>query len=302
MRNRFWYTFTFCILALAMVQNTAFAQEIQLKGSFLADSAKIGEPVMYSFSVRYPRQLTVLLPDSTFNFAPFEIIDKTYYPTRTDSLFSRDSVIYTLATFELDKVQLLRLPAYLVHGNDSSSVFSDPDTLKVLEMIPVLTDSAAFVENTAYKEVEKEINYPYIITGSVVAMALLVALAFIFGKPFHRQYRIYKLKRQYRKYEKEYKESLAAYEAKEGNVQPETLLGIWKAYMEQLEKIPYTRLTTKEIASRQVNGTDLNRILRPIDRGIYGSLSENRMTQSFQELHTVATSHFQKKIKEVRNA
>ena len=300
MRNSFWFPFTFCLVLL--LHSTAFAQEIQPKGRFLADSVRIGEPVMYSFSVRYPRQLNVLLPDSTFNFAPFEIIDKTYYPTRTDSLFSTDSVIYTLSTFELDSIQQLRLPAYLLLGRDSSVVFSEPDRIRVLEMIPVLTDSAAFVENTAYKEVEKEFNYPYVIAGTVVALAILIALAFIFGKPFQRQYRIYKLKRQYKKYEKEYQQALAAYESREESMQPEALLGIWKGYMEQLEQIPYTKLTTKEIASRQVNGTDLNRILRPIDRGIYGRLSDNRMIQSFQELHTVANHSFKKKVKEVRNA
>lgn len=298
MHKRYWLSVFFCLFVSAIV----LAQEIQLKGSFLADSVKIGEPVLYSFSVRYPRQLDVLLPDSTFNFAPFEFVEKTYYPTKSDSLFSTDSVVYTLATFELDQQQQLRLPAYILRQRDSSIVFADPARIQVLEMIPVLSDSAAFIENTAYTPVPQEVNYPYLIAGIIFALLILAALAWVFGKPIQRQYQIYKLKRAYRRYEKEYQQALEGYESKKDDVRPEHLLGIWKYYMEQLEQVPYTKLTTKEIAARQTNGTNLNHILKPIDRGIYGRLSENRISQSFQELHQVATKRYHDKVKEVRHA
>lgn len=298
MRKRYWLPVFFCLFVPALVS----AQEIQLKGRFLADSVKIGEPVLYSFTVRYPRQLDVLLPDSTFNFAPFEFVDKTYFPTRSDSLFSTDSVVYTLSTFELDHQQQLRLPAYILRQRDSSAVFADPARIQVLEMIPVLTDSAAFIENTAYTEVPQAVNYPYLIAGIAFALLILGALIWTFGKPIQRQYHIYKLKRAYRRYDKEYRQALKGYEARDEAVRPEQLLGIWKYYMEQLDQVPYTRLTTKEIAARQTNGTNLNHILKPIDRGIYGRLSENRMSQSFQELHQVATKRYHEKVKEVRHA
>lgn len=300
MRKWFWISFSFCLLLLFPFSGQA--QEIQLKGRFLADSLKIGEPVFYSFSVRYPRNLNILLPDSTFNFSPFEFLDKTYYPTQSDSLYSTDSVVYTLASYELENIQQLRMPAYLVQGRDSSALWTIPDSVRILEMIPALTDSTAFVENTTYMPVEKEFNYLYAIVGGLLAIGLCTALVIAFSAPIKRQYKIYKLKRSFHKYEKEYKEALASYEAREGTVRPENLLGIWKSYMEQLEKVPYTKLTTKEISSLRRNGTDLNRILRPIDRGIYGTMSDNRMTQSFQELYQVANHSYHNKVKEVRHA
>lgn len=277
------------------------AQEIQVKGKFLAESVKIGEPVFYSFTVRYPRQLDVLLPDSSFNFTPFEFVDKTYFPTQSDSLYSTDSVVYTLSTFELGQVQLLRMPAYVLNGRDSSAVFTAPDSVQVEEMISVLTDSAAFIEEVAYTPVEKEFNYPYAIAGSLLAIVVLLVIALVFGKPLHRKYQQYRLKRTYKRYEKEYGRTLQAYENGE-DVRPETLLNIWKSYMERLEKVPYTKLTSKEIAALHNNGSDVRSILRPIDRGIYGRLSENRMAQSFHELQGVARSRFQAKLKEVRHA
>jgi hypothetical protein len=298
-RNYRWLWSSFLLVLLSIT--AGHAQEIRLKGEFSAESVKIGEPVFYSFSVSYPKHLDVLLPDSAFNFAPFEFVDKTYYPTQSDSLYSSDSVVYTLSTFELGQMQLLRMPAYVLEGRDSTAVFTAPDTVYVEEMISVLTDSATFIEEVAYTKVEKEFNYPYAIAGSIVAMALLVILGLVFGKPLHRRYQLYRLKRTYKQFEKEYGSTLQAYES--GNdVRPETLLNIWKKYMEQLEKVPYTKLTSKEIVALHQNGSDVHNILRPIDRGIYGRLSENRMAQSFHDLQGVARSRFQERIKEVRHA
>lgn len=298
--KRYWFPFVFCLCLF--LPAFGFGQEIQLKGRFLADSVKVGEPVLFSFSVRYPRQMDVLLPDSSFNFAPFEFIEKTYFPTRSDSVYSTDSVVYTLATYELDQLQQLRMPAYIIQQRDSNAIFADPAKLRVLEMIPVVTDSAAFLENTAYVEVPREVNYPYLIAGIVLVLIILAVLTWIFGKPIQRQFLIYKLKKAFRRYEKEYQQTLAGYEARREEIRPERLLDIWKQYMEQLDQIPYTKLTTKEIAARQSNGTNLHHILRPIDRGIYGRLSENRMAQSFLELHQVATKRYHQKVKEVRHA
>lgn len=300
MHKRFWCFFAFCLLLLSPFWGNS--QEIKLKGHFSADTLKLGEPVFYSFTVKYPRKLMVLLPDSAFNFAPFELSEKTYFPTRSDSLFSTDSVVYTLSAFELDRVQKLRLPAYLVQNSDSTVLFSDPDSVVIQEMIAVLTDSATYVENTAYLEVPRKINYPFIIVGGFAALGIILALGFIFSKPLQRQYKIYKLKKQYQKYDQEYRQALKAYGEREENMKPEALLGIWKTYMEKLEKIPYTKLTTKEIAFRHSNGKDLSSILKPIDRGIYGRRADGQIIRSFEDLHQVATDSYKKSIREVQNA
>lgn len=300
MLKRFLYFIIFyCSFFLPV---SGMAQEIELKGEFADQSLKVGEPVMYTFTVRYPRHLNILLPDSTFNFAPFEILDKSYSPTTSDSLFSTDRVIYTLATYELDSLQILRMPAYIVQNGDSSLVFSEPDTVFVEEMIPVLTDSAAFVETTAYTDVEYQFNYPYAIAGTLAGLVILVLLSLVFGKPLQRRYRIYRLRKEYQKYEKAYEEALAAYEAKNEHVQPEGLLNIWKSYMEQLENIPYTRLTTKEIEKMRRHQPPLSEVLRIIDRGIYGRMNDNRFSASFRELQKVARESFETKVKEVQHA
>jgi len=73
--------------------------------------------------------LNILFPDSTFSFAPFELQKKIYFPTSTKNGISRDSVIYYLATYEVDSIQTLKLPVYVVNPMDCTAVFSNTDSV-----------------------------------------------------------------------------------------------------------------------------------------------------------------------------
>src|SRR5688500_16042359 len=76
---------------------TTQAQDVKVSGGFLKDSVQIGEPVAYFLSAAYPQALTVLFPDSTFSFAPFEFNRKRLSPTYTVGGVSHDSVVYYLS-------------------------------------------------------------------------------------------------------------------------------------------------------------------------------------------------------------
>src|SRR5688572_21779587 len=105
MRRVFTFFKTITVTAvLLLITMAGLSQEIKVSGGFVKDSIQIGEPVAYYLSTSYPQSLTVLFPDSIFNFAPFEYSRKAFYPTVTSNGISRDSVIYYLATFEVDKV------------------------------------------------------------------------------------------------------------------------------------------------------------------------------------------------------
>ena len=97
----------------------ATAQTVEPKGVFLQDSTKIGEEVQFALSVKYDRSLDILLPDSLYRFGTFEYNSREYFPTKTDSTFSYDSVVYHLSTFEIDSVQYLQLPVFTIHDQDS---------------------------------------------------------------------------------------------------------------------------------------------------------------------------------------
>src|SRR5882757_4821289 len=79
--------------------SSVYAQEIKInvQAKFSGDSVKIGKPIEFYLSARYPENLNILFPDSTFSFAPFELQKKIYFPTETKNGISRDSVVYHLA-------------------------------------------------------------------------------------------------------------------------------------------------------------------------------------------------------------
>src|SRR5437868_12505441 len=115
-------TAIFCILFF-----TAHAQEIKVRAKFSGDSVKIGKPVEFYLSAHYPEKLNILFPDSTFSFAPFELQKKIYFPTETKNGVSKDSVMYMLATYEVDSIQTLKLPVFVVNAMDCTQVFSNTD-------------------------------------------------------------------------------------------------------------------------------------------------------------------------------
>ena len=56
----------------------ATAQNITPKGLFLNDSILIGSPLPYVLSIKYPKELEIVFPDSLHNFSPFELTSKVY--------------------------------------------------------------------------------------------------------------------------------------------------------------------------------------------------------------------------------
>ena len=65
--------------------------------------------------VTYPDNIEVLLPDSNYNYAPFEYIDKLYLSTVNDSIFNYDEITYKFTSFNLDSIQFLKIPVFVTY-------------------------------------------------------------------------------------------------------------------------------------------------------------------------------------------
>ena len=157
------------------------AQELVPKGVFLKDTVKIGEQVLYSLSITYPVDADVLFPDSLFNFSPFELNQKDYFFTSSNESISFDSAVYNLSTFEIDSVQFLNLPVFLLNNGDSLVLRSDLDSIVLGHVVLQIPDSLAFIENTIYREISKEFNYPYLIAGLIIFTVLFILVYLIFS-------------------------------------------------------------------------------------------------------------------------
>lgn len=281
----------------------AYCQEVVVQGGFLGDSLKIGEEIPFYLSARYNASHTVLFPDSTADFSPFEYVRKTYYPTRTAGGISIDSTVYYLTTFEIDRVQTLTLPVYLIHGPDSL-IFSSPrDTVRIIQLVAQVPDTVSIQElplreQTAYEEVDYAFNFwmMFIIATVLAALALIVWM--LFGERIRQYIKTRRLQKRHSGFLEAYNQLLHELEKSASIPLTESALATWKRYMEQLESRPYTKLTTRETAVFVADPT-LTEHLSQVDRAIYGHAGG--VVASLEMLKAYANKRFEHKLKEVQH-
>lgn len=273
----------------------AHAQQIKPNGYFLQDSMALGEPIQYSLSVEYPSQMQLLFPDSLYDFSPFEYESKQYFPTVTDSTTSRDSVVYTFTSFEVDEIQKLTLPVFLIRQKDSMPLLPATDSVIFKEMIPVVSDTLQLKEDPSFATVPYDFNYPYLIIGLIILFIILIVVAILFGKRITTFIRIWLLTRKHNKFIKQYSSKIQQINKED----LEKYLYEWKRHLEKLNKKPYAKLTTKEIY-RIHPDESLKQNLSTIDKGIYSNATTEGHDKAFNFLKEYAGTIFQQRVNELK--
>ncbi len=276
------------------------AGRLEPKGEFLLDSVKIGEEVAYTFSFRYPAELTVLFPDSTYNFFPFELSRKNYFPTYSDSIYNIDSVVYFFTTFEIDTTQYLRLPVFIIGDSDSSVVFSKPDSIELIHIVNQIPEDPKLKENAAFVPVEEEFNYPMFLVVMAVVIVVVLIIALFYGKRIYKRWKIFMLKRTHNSFTKHFSIMIRDVGSSHPSVKIEHVLAVWKQYMEKLERKPFAKMTTREITQLYTQ-PELKEHLRYIDRTIYGSERSSVLFTAFDYLLKYSIERYHNRREEIRN-
>jgi len=278
------------------------AQEIKVHAKFSGDSVKIGKPIGFYLSAHYPEKLNIVFPDSAFSFAPFELQKKIYFPTKTKNGISRDSVIYMLASYEVDSVQSLKLPVFVINAMDCTQVFSNTDSVFFQNMVKAIPDSLTTEKlplkvNTNYLGVRWQLNYIlFAIAGGVVVIALILVWIF-FGKRIRRYFKLKRMAKSYEAFRIKFESSVEKLDRDFSPQSVEKSLVIWKNYLESLLSKPYTKYTSKEIKMME-NSEELGYALSEIDRMIYGNTRGN-VHAPFAGLKAYVRQQFEKKKQEV---
>jgi hypothetical protein len=298
---------TLIILSFLLFQTgLAFCQSdnVNVKGRFNTDSVRLGEPIEYILSVKYPSELQVLLPDSTYNFAPFEYQKKILFATRTKNNISTDSIVYILNTFEIDSIQTLTLPVYVTHNKDCTQYFSNTDSVLFTSLVKQMPDSVSAEQlplkiNTAYNPVSWLFNYPLfsIIIGILIVLA--VATWLIFGKRIKRYLKVKRLNKKHLAFLQDFDNTVEKLKAGFSPEHAEQTLVVWKRYMEELLNAPYTKATTRELKEIEKN-ENLNLSLSIIDRSIYGRIAPDSI-DSFQFLKEFSQLKYTNKLEEIKH-
>ena len=272
----------------------------QIQGYFTDDTIKIGEPVNYHLVFRHSPSTEVLFPDGKFDFSPFELIKKEFFPTISDSSGSKDSVIYVLRTFDIGKPISYALPVFIILQQDTTIQKPKTDTIVVNEYINQLPDSLKLKENTSFNNVKKEINYPYYIAGTAGALLLLVLLFIFFGKPLTLRYRLFLIRRTHTVFLRQFQRLEKEYKKEDSIIVIEDIVSLWKNYLSRLENKPINTYTTTEI-SVQFNEEELKERLRSIDRAVYGGVVSHEAEIAISYLKKFSNKRFVKRKEEVQN-
>lgn len=289
------------LILLVFIVGASSAQELKPYGFFLKDSVKIGESVPYSLSYKDRKNRPVIFPDSLFDFSPFELLDKEYFDTQSDSINSIDSAVYHLATFEIDTVQKLSLPVFLYTGNDSLELYSMMDSIVLNQVVTQMPDSVNLAETSAYMPLSLEFNYPYWVIGLIVLGIIAIIVLVVWGKAIQKRIKLYRLNKQLIKFKEQFDLEIDELNSDTTKHKIESVLKFWKGYMEKLERVPYTKLTTKEIVLVQ-KSSSLEETLKSIDKNIYSPIEVTALQNDFEFLKDYSEDRYNHVTEGIKNA
>ncbi|GAB4127753.1 MAG: hypothetical protein OHK0045_19050 [Raineya sp.] len=286
--------FGFCALA----QKDSLYQP---KLRFLEDTLLLGKPTPVALTFRYPKQWQVIFVDTNHNYFPFELDKKFFFTTRTDSLYSLDSAIYLLRSFDIDTIQKLRLPVYRIKPQGDSAMFlSNLDSIFFQELIKTKNlDTLLLKADTQIMPLKEKINFHMAIFVMVSTFFILTIVWLFFGDWIKKQIVLLNLKRKHIRFEENFSREINKIKSRKRIKDIEFALLLWKKHLEQIEEKPFSSYTTREIM--EVLPLDrLGNSLQNIDKAIYGTIIEDDLDKDLNYLKTLAQRRYIRRKKLIR--
>jgi len=265
-------------------------------GKFQQDSLKIGTAVEFSFYAQHPAATEVIFPDSSYNFAPFELIARRYFTTRTVSGISLDSVVYTLRTFSVAARQSLSLPAYILEKNDTLPLYSRPDEIKLIQLVQGKADPEKLKSHTELVIIKERFNIAYWLIGAGIIILAFFMIWLLFGKNITIRYRLYTLQKRHTVFINRFNAYIDQFNQSESLQTIEQAITLWKNYLTNLEGNAINSYTTREIASFYNDDEDVTTALRLFDKAIYGNIVSDKSSETiiaFFLLHHFADRRYE---------
>lgn len=285
------------VLCFCLMVSSSKAEK-RPNASFLKDSVQLGEQVTFSLSYAYPRDWNVYFPDSTFGFGDFEWESRDYFSTTEisgDSLL--DSVHYSLQSFELGPFLILSAPVFRIFEEDTSTIWSNRDSVFIIEEIPVLTDSLELISDTSGEEVSTNFNYPRFFWALGLLSAIILFVLVFFGKTIAKFFRLKRMEKANEKFLIQFEELISI--SSPDSKKMEEIKSFWAIYMERVSDNPFSKWTTKEIF-QNTGDKELGEFLKAMDGLIYGGLNQGDWKPGFKLLKTLSQSAYELRREEVK--
>jgi hypothetical protein len=297
-RKKILLVLLLCFYIVGLAQNKD--STLSAKGYFLSDSIQIGNPIPYAFVVKRSSQTQILLPDSTYNFFPFELKKITYFTTQTKKNISVDSVLYEFVTFEVQPKLYLKLPVWLSHEKDSIHVqWTKLDSVALQEMVKT-TPFISLKANTNFYGWQEYFNYPYWIAGILVFLLVVFLVWLLLGRRIIKAYTMFQFNTRHAIFLNEFGRLSNRISSRQAVEDIEKSITLWKKHLEQIENKPYSSYTSKEI-NEQLKDSNLAEALKSIDKAVYGQEVSLEITQALKVLRNLSIIRFEIRKEELRN-
>ena len=285
------------LLCFSGIARDARKQRMKPKGTFLNDSVEVGKPVYFSLSLRHSPESEIFFPDSTFDFSPFELISQRTFVSSTDSRGTLDSAVYHLISFDVSKVQKLRLPVFVFQKKDCTAVFTAPDSVFLIKSNNIdLRKKPILKEETRLVALSREFNFSMLIGSVALIIGVVGSIYWVFGRDIYKQWQLLKLQRRHLEYVRSFNRLMRSAREKSNIKDAEKAIIIWKNYLERLEKKPFATYTTREIIDNMPDD-ELAEALKNMDSIVYGQGRSGNMETYLEVLKTGATRLYRAKRK-----
>lgn len=267
------FLISFLILFLGNLITFGAPKSALPTGIFFDDSIKIGESITYSLSYEYSQDLEVIFPDSSYNYFPFELISKKFFPTVTTNEISKDSAIYKLRTFELNEAVAFALPVFIINHTtgDTTKLYAKLDTVYQKHFIIGIPSQLKLKSNTDFQYVSSWFNYPHFLIITFALSIIGLSIFLIFKKRILKAYNLYMLKQSHISFIKNFETYEEDFDQENKIFSLENAVSLWKIYLAKLENKPIISYTTTEIIAL-FNNESLKEGLQVIDSAIYGGV------------------------------
>lgn len=286
--------FFLCVLSI-FSSFTSLSQEIEYKIYFIEDSIKIGDSITLISTLKYPETIEIVQPDSSYNFGQFDFIGKKVFPSIKNANSIYDSAIYFLRTFEIDSIQKIELNSIILNRNDSLNISSNEEYINLVYQVENITSTTK--ENTVLRTIKSIFNSEKLLIYLIVISFLLISLYLIFRKRIKKYFRVRRLKKDTEEFNQEFSYLLKKYELNNDINDLESVLLLWKRFMDKLTDKAYLSLTTNEI-SPLIKNKNLIKTLQEIDKNLYSNnkevISSNKLNKLFSEANNTSKTEIKK--------
>ncbi len=286
------------LLLCCLIQRVALSQSDIRSGSSKKELT-LGEPVDIYLVYEHAPELSVLFPDTSFNFEPFELIGRKYFPTITENGISKDCTIYQARLFDIVGNPTLTIPVYILSNGDSISIYPPPVSFKLHELLPELPEHPVLKESDHWENIEHKTNFPLIIVSFLAIISLLILAFHFLGQPILRRIRIYNIIQNHRSFVARFEKFERVYATKRNTEALKNLLSLWKDYLGAIENKPIATYTSTEI-TELFRKEDLKDALIVIDRAIFGGITSGAVMTAIGSLKKFANARYINRKHELR--